>query len=133
MASSAAEGSLAARDPLWRIIADSFLTWGYTVWYTPHEPLAATFWGKALEIQRRELPSHHPDIATTVVLLVGVLNKAGKLEQSEALIRDSIDSLRSVYREGDLAIAIAEALLGETLAMQKHFDEAEPLLLKSTF
>ena len=86
---------------------------GYTLWYTPHEPLAESLWGEALRIQRQELPSNDPVIANTVGLLVGILNKAGRLDESEALIRGSIKALQGVHHEGAFAIARAEGMLGD--------------------
>ena len=62
---------------------------------------------------------------------MGVLNKAGKLAESEGLIRESIDALRTVHQEGAFSLARAQGMLGETLTMQGRYDEAEPLLLKS--
>ncbi len=124
-----AETSLDHGDSRWLIVADLLLAAGYTVWYTPHEPLSERFFAKALQIQQRELAPDHPDIATTVGLLVGVLNKAGKTEQAERLIRSSIESLRRVHREGDFRIAVAESMLGENLIRQGRFEEAEPILL----
>jgi tetratricopeptide (TPR) repeat protein len=126
-----AEAVLPAGDPAWPMVADTFLAAGYTLWYTPHEPLNLMFWGKALDIQRRELPSHHPDIANTVGLLVGVLNMAGRYDEAEALIRESVNNLRAAHPEGVIAIAFAEGLLGETLVKQQRYEEAEPVLLRS--
>ncbi len=128
-AMSLADASLAPGDPRWPIVADMCLAAGYTVWYTPHEPRSERFFGRALEIQQRELAPDHPEIATTVGLLVGVLNKAGKTAESERLIRSSIEALRRVHREGDYHIAAAEAMLGEILVLQGRFEEAEPILL----
>jgi len=127
----AADAELADGDPNWIIIADTLLAAGYTVWYTPHEPIAEQFWNKALEIQRRELAPDHPDIGTTVNLLVGILNSAGRLDESERLIRDSVDALRRVHREGAISLAVAEAALGATLSLQGRYADAEPLLLTS--
>ena len=118
-------------DRRWSIVADTFMSVGYTLWYTPHEPLAESFWDEALQIQRRELPSNDPVIATTVGLLVGIYNKAGRLDESERLIRISIKALQGVHHEGAFAIARAEGMLGATLTLQKRYIDAEPHLLKS--
>jgi serine/threonine protein kinase len=128
---AATDAALEVGDPRWPIVADACLAAGYTVWYTPHEPLAERFWREALAIQQRELPGNHPDIAASVNLLVGILNSGGKLDESEVLIRDSIEKLRQVHRKGAVAIARAEGTLGETLTRQGRFAEAEPLLLTS--
>jgi len=127
----AAAAVLPPGDRRWPIVSDAYMAAGYTLWYTPHEPLAELFWGKALEIQRQELPSNDPVIANTVGLLVGILNKADRLDESEALIRESIEALREVHHEGAFALAKAEGMLGATLTMQGRYEEAEPILLKS--
>lgn len=126
-----ANAAFAQGDPRWAIVSDTFLAAGYTLWYTPHETLAESFWSGALDIQRRELPSSDPVIANTVSLLVGLLNKAGKVEQSESLIRESIAVLKQVHQDGALALATAQGMLGETLVIQGRFEEAEPILLRS--
>ncbi len=124
-----ADANVAHGDLLWPIIAERYLAAGYAIWYSPHEPLSERFFAKTLEIQQRELVADHPDIATTVGLLAGVLNNAGKTGEAERLIRSSIDALRRVHREGDYRIAVAESMLGENLVRQARYDEAEPILL----
>lgn len=130
-ARSLAENAFEPEDPVWIAYINAFLAAGYTVWYTPHEPYAERFWGEALAIQQRVLPPDHPDIAETVSLLVGVLNGAGKTSEAESLIRDSIESLSRVHRDGAIALAIANGMLGETLRLQRRFEEAEQVLLPS--
>ncbi|MCP4248851.1 MAG: serine/threonine protein kinase [bacterium] len=130
-ASTEVDAAFSEGDRRWPIVADMMLAAGYTVWYTPHEPLSEVFWRKALEIQRRELPPNHPDTADTVRLLVGILDETGRAEESESLIRESIAALRTVHRDGAMPIALAEGALGRTLTIQGRFDEAEPILLKS--
>ena len=127
----AVDTSLPDGHPAWPIVADTFCVGGYTIWYTVHEPLAEHFWGKTLEIQQRELPANHPDIASSVNLMVGILNKQGKHQESEALLRDSLQALHQVHRDGSLAISMGEGMLGLTLALQGKFEEAEKNLLKS--
>ena len=130
-AAAAAESALPVGDPHWMIVAETFLAAGYTLWYTPHEPLGALFWQRCLDLQKRELPANHPDIAATVVLLVGLLNKGGELDRSEQLLREALTSLRSVHRGSSLAIATCEGMLGQTLALQGRFEEAEEALRSS--
>ncbi|MHC5110962.1 MAG: protein kinase domain-containing protein [Planctomycetota bacterium] len=126
-----ADAVLETGDPRWPIVSDLYMSAGYSLWYTPHEPLGEDFWKQALIIQQRELPSNHPATAATIGLLVGILNKSGKLEESEALIQESIESLQQVHRKGSFALARARSMLGETLLLQDRFEEAEPLLLGS--
>jgi serine/threonine protein kinase len=128
---SISDAAMPADDPLWTIVSDTFLACGYTVWYTPNEHMAELFFRQALTIQRREMPADHPAVATSVRLLVDVLNKQGRSKESESLIRDSLEKLRRVHGEGDLHIAAAESTLGENLLDQGRYDEAEPYLLES--
>jgi hypothetical protein len=126
-----AEATLEPGDPLWEIVADTFLAAGYTIWYTPHEPQAEHYWRYVYDIQRRELPPEHPDIGATVRLLTGVLNKLGRAAESEELIRTSIDAMRRVHSEDDFPVALAESTLGENLVFQGKYEEAEALLRRS--
>ncbi|NNM25667.1 MAG: serine/threonine protein kinase, partial [Phycisphaerales bacterium] len=90
-AAKLADATLPHGDERWPIVADTFLVAGYEVWYTPHEPMSEHFFEEALAIQQRELKPDHPDIATTVGLLVGVLNKLGRSVEAERLIRGSLE------------------------------------------
>jgi serine/threonine protein kinase len=127
----AGDAALPAGDPLWPIVADMYLTAGYQVWYTPHEPMGEMFWRQALEIQRRELPAQHPDVGTTVSMFVGILNLAGKFDEAESLARESIAQLKSVLPADAYPVAVAEAMLGRTLVARGGFAEAEPILKRS--
>jgi tetratricopeptide (TPR) repeat protein len=126
-----ADRDLARGDRLWPVVADRFLEAGYTIWYTPHEPLAERFWSQALAIQRRELPPDHPATANTVTLLVGILTKQGRAAEAEELIRDSIEALKRVHQPGAYHLAQAENMLGEVLVAQGLYEDAEPILLES--
>ena len=130
-AATLSEQRLDAGSPLWPIVADTYLAAGYTIWYTPHEPMAERFWGEALRIQRAELPADHPDIATTISLLAGVLTRAGRASEAEGLVRESVAAVRRVHRPDSFAVATAESMLGWTLAQQAKFGEGEELLLRS--
>lgn len=118
-------------DLLWPTIADRFLSAGYTVWYTVHEPLCEHFFGEALKIQQRELRPAHPHTARSVGLLVNILNKQDRAFEAEGLIRASLESLYEIHANTDLVVAITESTLGENLTFQRRFAEAEPLLLRA--
>ena len=64
-------------------------------------------------------------------LLVGILNRAGRAHEAEAEIRASIEILRPVLAEDSFQFAYAESMLGDNLAEQGRYLEAEPLLLRS--
>ena len=125
------ETTFESGDRRWMIVVNAFLAAGYALWYTPHEGVGEQFWREALTIQRRELPPNHPDIASTVSLVAGILNRNDRSQEAETLIRKSLSDLRSVQPEDTIDIALAESMLGETLSRLGRFDEAAPLLERS--
>jgi tetratricopeptide (TPR) repeat protein len=125
----ATAAEIPAGEERWPIVANLYLACGYMLWYTPHEPFAERLWRAALDVQQRELPPDHPHIAMTMNLLVGILNRLGRLTEAERLVRDAIASLERTAREGDLPLALAESSLGECLSAQGRFVEAEEIML----
>ena len=118
-------------DPLWPMLAHSFLSAGYWVWYTPHEWASEEFFSQALAIQERELAPGHPETGETLGQLVGVLNRLGRAAEAEARIRESLEAMRRVYPPGTFHLALHESMLGANVAAQGRYAEAEPLLLSS--
>ncbi len=130
-AAQAADEALEPGDPLWSIVADSFMAAGYWLWYSPHEWASEAFFLKTLEIQERELPPGHPAIAETLGQLVGVLNRSGRAAEAEPRIRESLEAMRRVYPPDTFHLAFHQSMLGANLAAQGRYAEAEPLLLAS--
>ncbi len=125
-----AEARLPSGDPLWPIVADTFHAAAMALWYTPFEPRSEALFAAALAIRQRELPPDEPEIGKTLGFLVGVMNRAGKLDEAEKRIREAIEVLRGVRLEGYFQLAFAESMLGENLMLQGRYAEAEPLLLE---
>ena len=128
-AARTAERVLEPGDPLWPIVADSFLSAGYSLWYTPNEASGEPFFAETLKIQQRELGPGHPTTAETLGVLAGVLNRAGKAAEAESRLRDSLEAMRRTYPPGNFHLGLAESMLGANLAAQGRYAEAEPLLL----
>lgn len=126
-----AERVLPDRDPLWPLVADACMDGAFSLWYTPHEPLSELFLEHALRIRRRELQPGHADIGETVGLLAGVLARHGRPEVAETRLREAVDELATVFPEESFQLAFAKSMLGENLAAQGKFKEAEPLLTRS--
>ncbi len=126
-----ADLALEPGDALWLIVADSFLSAGYSLWYNPREALSELFFAKALEIQEQELPAGHPTSAETLGVLAGVLTRAGKAPEAESRIRASLDAMRRIYPPGNFHVAFCESMLGASLVAQGRYAEAEPLLIGS--
>ncbi len=130
-AAASADAALRPADPLAPAVAETFMAAGYMLWYTPNEALAERFVRKALEIESRHRRPDDPEIAKAVELLASILGNLGRGGEAEDLVRDSLESLRRVHREGSFPLALGEAMLGKTLAAQQRFAEAEPFLLAS--
>ena len=127
----AVAGALLPGDPRWPIVADTWKAAALTLWYSPHEPQVAQFYEAALEVLRDELPAYHPDIGETLGLLVGVLNRAGRSDEAESRIRESLTVLRATYPAGHMTIGFSQSMLGECLVSQERFEEAEAELLEA--
>ncbi len=91
--------------------------------------LAERHAGQALESQRRVLGDEHPATMETAAKLALAYISQGKFAQSEPLAREILDSTRK-ERPGDWRLFRAQSLLGASLAGQKKFAEAEPLLME---
>ena len=85
-----ADAALAPGDPLWPMLADTWMAAGFSFWYSPNERMSASFYRRALEIQLRELPPLHAQVGETVSQLAGVLNRAGELREAEELLRAGV-------------------------------------------
>ena len=77
-----------------------------------------------------KLPKNaHAREATNVALAL-ILNKTGRSREAEALLRDTLAVAQQNSRR-PLDVAQASAALGECLAIQERYAEAEPLLVQS--
>lgn len=69
------------------------------------------------------------DTALTRTVLAEALRSLGRLSESREAAERSVKSMRATQSESDLLRAFAEYTLATTLGDQKHFVEAEPMLL----
>jgi len=118
-----------AGDPLWPIVADSWIAAGYSIWYGALDPLTVDLFGRAAAVQERELPADHPDLAETIALHVNALNRNDRAAEAEGIIRATVERMRVVLPPGNPQLSFFESMLGETLAGRGDFAEAEPLLV----
>jgi hypothetical protein len=91
-------------------------------------PLAATYLAQALAGQRHTLGSQDRDTMTSAADLALADLSQEKFAQSEPLAREALEFNRKNQPE-DWQRFRAESLLGASLAGQKKYAEAEPLLL----
>jgi tetratricopeptide (TPR) repeat protein/predicted Ser/Thr protein kinase len=84
---------------------------------------------QALALRRRVLGSQHPDTMASAASLALIYLTQGKFAESEQLAREALafygKSLPDDWKRFD-----AESVLGASLAGQKKFSEAEPMLLE---
>jgi tetratricopeptide (TPR) repeat protein len=125
------ERDLLPGDPLRLVVSELYMAAGYTLWYTPFEEMTEAFFRHALELKQAELAPNHPDVAEALMQVVGVVNRAGRPAEAEALMRDSLTLLREVMAEDSWAVSYGKARLAQSLMDQGKWEEAEILLLES--
>jgi eukaryotic-like serine/threonine-protein kinase len=91
--------------------------------------LAENFAAKALAGRRRALGSEHPDTMLSAANLALAYQSQGKFAESESLAREAVETDRKMQPD-DWQRFRDESLLGASLAGQKKYAEAKPLLLE---
>ena len=90
---------------------------------------AEAFGAKVLELRRRVQGESHPDIVNTLAMLGRIRLSAGKFKEAESTLRGALQSYDKTMPD-TWQRYYCETLLGTSLADQKNFAEAEPLLLE---
>jgi len=85
---------------------------------------------EVLARQRETVPRDSPILATTLAMRAQVLLATGRAAEAEADAREAV-AIREKLPPTHWGRALAASLLGECLAAQKKFVEAEPILLAS--
>ena len=91
--------------------------------------LAETYAAQVLTRRRQSLGSEHPDTMVSVADLALAHQSQGKFAESEALAHEALEFDRKKQPD-DWQRFRTESLLGASLAGQKKYAEAEPLLLE---
>jgi tetratricopeptide (TPR) repeat protein len=91
--------------------------------------LAETYAAQALAGRRHALGPEHPDTMGSAADLALAYQSQGKFAESEPLAREAMEVSRK-NRPADWQGFRAESLLGASLAGQKKYAGAEPLLLE---
>jgi serine/threonine protein kinase len=85
---------------------------------------------KVLELRKSTVRPEHPSTLASFDALAQVCQRAGKLDQSERLLRESLEECRkhedSLWRR--MTEANARGWLARCLVLQQRFDAAEPLI-----
>jgi len=91
--------------------------------------LAETYAAQALTGRKYNLGPEHPDTMASANELVLAYELQGKFTESEPLAREAV-KMEEAKQPDDWQRFWAESLLGESLAGEKRYAEAEPLLLE---
>jgi len=90
--------------------------------------------GKAAEAKRIYLESYGPsyDNYPTVLIVEGlILNETGRSAEGEIVLREALRIRLESLPKSHFWVALAQGALGECLATQRRFSEADPLLVDS--
>lgn len=90
---------------------------------------AEPLYREALTMRRRLLGDRHPHVANSLLGLGSLLLKKGDAVGAEPLLRECLAIRASGRAKDDWQVAAAGSALGECLAMQRQFAEAESLLV----
>src|SRR5260370_8265097 len=85
----------------------------------------------ALDHYRKNSSPKNISFATALTIKGLVLNKTGKPAEAEGLLREAIKLREENLPAKHFMTALTKSALGECLIAQKHFAEAEPLLIES--
>jgi hypothetical protein len=91
--------------------------------------LAETYAAQALAGRRHMLGPDHPDTIASANDLALAYELQGKFTEGESLARDT-EKMEQAKQPDDWQRFWTESLLGESLAGEKRYAEAEPLLLE---
>jgi serine/threonine-protein kinase len=86
---------------------------------------------RAIAIQQEILPEGHIDFARSWTILGKIHTRAGEPARGEEPLRNALALRAKALKPGHSATAFTQGMLGECLAAQSRFEEAETLLLES--
>ncbi len=84
-------------------------------------------------LEKRAVLVDSQDLIAEALLGIGeILNLKGRCADAEPLIREGLAISRKAIASNAYEISLGTSILGEALAGQKKFGEAEPLVIKGT-
>lgn len=94
-------------------------------------PEAEALIDRVLENYRLNSNPRYISFATALTVKGQILNKAGRPDEAERSLREALALREANLPQDYFMTALTRGALGECLAAQKNFAEAEPLLLAS--
>ncbi len=86
---------------------------------------------ESLRITERHFPASHPRVLTYMLNRARVRIERGHAAETEAVLQRVLAARQQSLPAGDWRIAQAQSLLAASLAAQRRFAEAEPLMLEA--
>jgi eukaryotic-like serine/threonine-protein kinase len=86
---------------------------------------------ETLKIYRETIGPHYDHYPTALIIQGLVLTKTGHPTEGEAILREAVKIRANSLPKEHYWVALANGALGECLALQQRYNEAEPLLLAS--
>jgi eukaryotic-like serine/threonine-protein kinase len=86
---------------------------------------------ECLKIYRKWITPQYLNFATAITIQGMIYSKTNREAEAEKLLREAVRIRAQYMPEGHFLRAMTDGELGEFLAVQKRFDESEPLLLHS--
>lgn len=92
---------------------------------------AERYYRQAVEISRKHFDESHPHVQTPLAGLGMMLMKLGDATSAEPILRSVLSARENADPADPWLVALARSTLGECLADQRRFEEAESLLVSS--
>jgi eukaryotic-like serine/threonine-protein kinase len=86
---------------------------------------------RALDLYQQNFGTHYDNYPTALIIRGLSLTKIGQPNEGETILREAVKIRTDSVPEEHFWVALANGALGECLATQRRYDEAEPLLLQS--
>ena len=86
---------------------------------------------KTLDLYRANFGTHYDNYATALIICGLSLTKTGQANEAGKILREAVKIRTDSLPKEHFWVALANDALGECLATQERYDEAEPLLLQS--
>jgi serine/threonine protein kinase len=86
---------------------------------------------RALDLYRQNFGTQYDNYPTALIIRGLSLTKTGQPKEGETILREAVKMRTDSLPKEHFWVALANSALGECLTVEKHYNEAEPLLLQS--
>jgi tetratricopeptide (TPR) repeat protein len=118
-------------DPTNMQLGDCLRAEAQSLYYLHNYPEAEAKIDECLKIYRKWTNPHYINFATAIMIQGMIYAQTNRVMEAEKLLREAVQIRAQNAPETHFVRAVADGELSEFLAIQKRFDQAEPLLLHS--